>query len=437
MNTKSLMVILGLLALCFCAPEETLKALRKYCNALGSPRLYLLLDGKEPISWNLNDALNNAKTLGSGSYGVVYEVKFDGLQIPQTSHYANRRNTNNVAVKRFDIDITTVDELEAMILMSKTKYGMQVFGCQLKEYDPSHYKKNQKVPEDKIFIVMDKLGDELAKPGPLKMMKKLSPDERITYYAGLFEQTIAFFEYGYLHNDIKPENTLYDEINKRLVLIDFGCAQSTKNYLRDWGSPLYMSPNKFDIHQKNCQLVDDLFSLALTIITIENDNDAYEIFNDDTGHRTMQCMKFKKPECRLDMIVRASEILRRKGFSKPTSSADKYNFINLLQRIIEYSGFNDTPDEVKAIVRKINMDAEKRILKAQNAAQKVAETKQKKETVFPRQKEDKTTAEEMMARYKKRNGIMVSQKEEEVVILKKEKARDCSFFGLFDFLFGK
>lgn len=413
-----------------------MKRLKKYCNLADSPRLYLILDEK-PILWNLQKAVAGGHILGSGSFGTVYEVKFDGSEIPEWSSYASRRNIKKAAVKRLEIDITTIDELEIMLAMSKTKFGMQVFGCKLQIYDKKKYKSQEKIPEDKIYIVMDKLGKELTDAELLKKVAKLTPDERIRYYMELFEQVIGLYEKGFLHNDIKPENILYDENNDQMVVIDFGCAQKTNTNLKNWGTNVFMSPNKYSKVTKIAQLADDLFSLALSVVTIENQDDYEEIYTDDYGLVLKNCEKKKNENCLKNFVKRAEKILLRRGFSKPTSKFDKYNFVNLILRIIEFEHFNDSEDEVKKIVRTIASDAKDRISASKlKISKKAPPAKPAVEISVPAKKKE-FDVQSMMADYKNQKDLAKQNEKDEKKKKKKVERVECSFASIFGFFADK
>jgi serine/threonine protein kinase len=87
-------------------------------------------------------------------------------------------------------------------------------------------------------------------------------------------------EYGMVHRDIRPENIMYDKVNERYVLIDFGvtCMANDKNCNLCVGQPSYILKNNTQQDTENKMLVlcdndsatvtTDIYALTITFLSL-------------------------------------------------------------------------------------------------------------------------------------------------------------------------
>ncbi|OAP54011.1 hypothetical protein AYL99_11771 [Fonsecaea erecta] len=95
---------------------------------------------------------------------------------------------------------------------------------------------------------------------------------------------------GFLYNDLKPDNTMYDPSSRRTVLIDFGLASSeTCTYFVSGGTACYISPEY--LHRERHQ-AGDIWSLAVMIMftlrVIELPRETWDltkVFEEASPHR--------------------------------------------------------------------------------------------------------------------------------------------------------
>ena len=60
--------------------------------------------------------------------------------------------------------------------------------------------------------------------------KTLMEDEARRYFTQILEATICCEENGVVHNDMMPENILFDMENNEIKIIDFGLADEVQDH---------------------------------------------------------------------------------------------------------------------------------------------------------------------------------------------------------------
>ncbi len=112
------------------------------------------------------------------------------------------------------------------------------------------------------YIVMELVSgkrlDEMMDSGPLD--QALVTQTAIEVAEGL----TAAARIGLIHNDIKPENILFDE-EGNAKLVDFGLAAYADQVAKGgiWGTPFYVSPEK--VKGEACDVRSDIYSFGATL----------------------------------------------------------------------------------------------------------------------------------------------------------------------------
>ena len=76
---------------------------------------------------------------------------------------------------------------------------------------------------------------------------------------------------GIIQGDIKPENIIYDELNNKIYLIDFGSAtlaENYKNFTCTSGSFGYMAPELLLNNSNNPTYKSDIWSVGIVFYII-------------------------------------------------------------------------------------------------------------------------------------------------------------------------
>lgn len=207
------------------------------------------LEITDDILKNIN--FKNLESLGSGSYGKVYKFNYEN------KFYAIKvyKNSN---IKNLGIPRSIVREI-----------------CLQRKLNHPCLNKIRKIffEEYKCFIITDFYETDLSELG-------LNLDIKNILYKIL--SCLEYLENNkIIHRDIKPENILYDKITKEVKLIDFGISTIyMKNILKEKAFTFsYKSPES--IFSKNYDFKSDIWSLAITIIEIINEDNLINFEKDN------------------------------------------------------------------------------------------------------------------------------------------------------------
>ena len=104
-------------------------------------------------------------------------------------------------------------EIKILCLLINKKIGTAYFGCQYT------------LDEENVIIIQQKSDADLSDKYLKAKLLKLSPLKRMLHYQYIFEQVIALFKMGFIINDIKLENMVYNEREDKIKIIDFELGQ--------------------------------------------------------------------------------------------------------------------------------------------------------------------------------------------------------------------
>lgn len=308
----------------------------------------------EKISWDaLSEFDSSPNTLGKGAFGKVKETCFPQDKIQ------NKKNTkivlNSVAIKKVLLIQLSPIEIEILQKMSQ-KENMPVYlGCFIDKYFQF------------VYLVQEKLLDSMENETVIQNFLLLKKEFKLILYYQLFEQVFSLFELGFVNNDIKPANMMINKDQNRVYILDFGLGQKNDQRLHGSGSPAYMCPAKFNSKRtRNALIIDDLYSLVISILEIEAGGDLDAIFKDPNNRNVVleKCgsNKFMK-KCQDAIIFNANLILGRQGYvfvkdikgfinKKDESKIDNLNFSTFLLQILKFNEFNFTKSEVLQFIKK-------------------------------------------------------------------------------------
>lgn len=320
--------------------EITGTTLLNHCNFYGGDLFNNMSKIKSSIiNWNLSKALKTAKTIGEGAFGFIKEIE---------SPFSTSDQIETIVVKQAKIKNFNPFELEILYGMSIKEKGPFFYGCQ------------KSLDNQDIYLVMDKLSTDLSRSRFLKKMKDETRLYRYGIYKEIINAIVEFYLLGYTHNDIKPENMMYDDKKQKIFLIDFGMVQlngkeKESTILRKCGSPFTSSSAKF-IKRYNVKplLLDDLYSFAVSVLIMETRNNYEDILKDDvieypkmTDTRKYRCFSRKDSNECIDLIIKnAKRILESAGYppsevqSQETLTSENINFTDFILKILNYFRFD-------------------------------------------------------------------------------------------------
>ena len=134
-----------------------------------------------------------------------------------------------------------------------------------------------------------------------KQKKKFNEKDIFMFLIQLIKQLKELHSIGYIHNDIKPENIMFDKENNRFTLIDFGLSKiyiennkhiNLNKNVKRVGTLRYMSINCHNKLQTSRR--DDLISLAYTVLYLMKINLPWANLNNDNMNKLHSIIKKSK-----------------------------------------------------------------------------------------------------------------------------------------------
>jgi serine/threonine protein kinase len=185
--------------------------------------------------------------IGEGSYGCVHKPSLHCKNIKQKFNYKNyvskimKTDEAQKELKEFVVigsyDNTNEFHLGMPILcqpeLNETIINNEISGCK-----HINYKEVKKDPDDYKILLLKYGGPDLKKlcNSQLKTyLKKNAKEKTDKFWLEVHHllKGIKFFkENGIVHNDIKPQNILFNMKTNKLVFIDFGLMRSKEEIVR-------------------------------------------------------------------------------------------------------------------------------------------------------------------------------------------------------------
>jgi len=192
----------------------------------------------------INNKYTFLEKLGSGSFGVLYKGE-------------NIRTKEKVAIK-----IEPVNPV----------YGFSLLKKEASIYHRLHHLNNG-IPtvkwfgkdENNYYMVFQLLGESLERR--MQRLGKFSLEQTMEIGKNILAILKKVHHYGYIHQDIKPDNFLFDIDGKQIFIIDFGLAKVFKREEKKdkksksiIGTPCFASMRAHECCNQSKR--DDLESLA-------------------------------------------------------------------------------------------------------------------------------------------------------------------------------
>ncbi len=289
------------------------------------------------INWKVKPAFDKGKFLGKGCFGEVRRADF-----PDTENSYKKIALKMTGFKSPQDKDQLLTEISVMKAFSKSTYAAKFYGCVTEGYST-------------VYLVQDLLDHNLGSTSFRDEIRTQTCSESLALYLQMFMGAKDLWEVGFTHNDIKPENMMADKYNKRAYLIDFGRAQLNTEYNKPLGTLIFMSPNKFR-RGKPVKLIDDFYSIALSIAVVEAKGYYDDIFMKDGRSLPMSCVRMgMDSSCLAAMKENARRVLKKAGYGDYISGSSKstINFTTLIAKLIGYQTFTFTPDEVIEIMNRL------------------------------------------------------------------------------------
>ena len=282
---------------------------------------------EKTVNWNLIDALpTRGGQLGAGSFGKVVLASYPGIPSADKT-VAIKKIT---PAKNFPVYLIA-NEVRASIKMNASAGSPRFYGC---VYTVDAY------GQETIYIVSEKMNTHLLDRSFRSFVRSREVPDNIRLFRNLFEGLSYLWEFGYVHNDIKPENMMTTTGNSKLVLIDYGLVQRKTEPRNSNGSSQYMSPGKLKSAGASYTESDDLYSLALSISEIFSKN-LDDAFTDPATRRFVPDYCYSpnnKPSCQEQLQRAAISILSPifGEYQNASTQARNPNFTTLIANLISY-----------------------------------------------------------------------------------------------------
>ncbi|WDV45541.1 protein kinase [Clostridiaceae bacterium M8S5] len=178
------------------------------------------------------------KKIGSGGIGCIYKVKDENDKV-----YALKISENMYSISR---EFDAMQKLKDMDFVPKV-YDMDDFISKDKTY---------------FFLVMDYIQGQSLREYVYK--KKLKEEDLLSIWLLLIKELNSMYQKNYMYYDIKPDNILIDEINSKIIFIDFGSVVSSNSGVVEF-TPTY-NINSWLNNEKITREQSLIFSMAILII---------------------------------------------------------------------------------------------------------------------------------------------------------------------------
>lgn len=335
----------------FISAKKLVPDFQTICSPL-SNKMTTLTNIKEEVEFSIQQSFESAKKskdsfLGEGAKGLVLLVDTPLEKYPK------------VAIKYMTFSENTSLEIFLALEMGKRFNSPRLIACQFGDLE------NWPIP---IYLVFEKLDGDLEDQQTRNCIKKINKNDRLFIYKKMLLEIYDLYQFGYLHNDIKPANFVYSKDMNIPYLTDFGLASDISEELPIAGSPYFVSPGRF-LHEGVSQK-HDLYSWAMTVVFIESNaanlNDCtlfyktkWSINNPFSLSRRLDPEGFlgtRTPEFKVSLVNNVIDILQPvygNYVDSDHSSVDVYiNFTSLIAAIISYDEFKGGYfDVIIAIIR--------------------------------------------------------------------------------------
>lgn len=294
------------------------------------------LPSKTPLKWSVASAFAVGRYLGKGSFGEVHKVDY----VDSAGHQL-RIALKKIAPKYSSDKKQILTEISALAAVGQSAYMPRLYGCVTEG-------------SSKVFLATSCLESSLESTSFLNKVKLQTCKESLQYYKEMFAGLKDLWTAGFVHNDIKPANMMADAGNKHVYLIDFGLAQLNTDYNKAMGTPIYMSPAKFKGSGKVAPK-DDMYSVALSIATIEAPRTYDDIFSNGYSPMPFGCFeRHNNVECRNVVRKNLIRVMKAAGYGDyVAANKDKINLTTLLADIVSYDHFSYSFDDVLEVIDRL------------------------------------------------------------------------------------
>lgn len=336
---------------CFsCSQIGNIKDLKNFCSSMSDTHFSDYYFQNEQINKNFLES-KNQKDIYSGVSRSVIEACYP---------FKNIKNNKNpvitdtkVVVKKSNYIKEHYSKYEIQILkaLSDFKLGPRFHGCIIDE------------DQDSIYLIMEKLLTNLNSEEFMKIYKNFDKVQKLEMFLSLLKQVVYLYDQGYHNGDIKLDNMVINKDQSQFYIIDYGTSRpiDADETIRPEGTPHYASPNKLRIEgRERAKLVDDLYSLFMSFVTLEAEKNFDEIYQGtleiDRKHK-YSCYE-KKLENNCYKVVRdnAVTVLVKNDFRSKTKARpdpkNELNFTDLTYLVFNLDAFELTGIKVIEIVEK-------------------------------------------------------------------------------------
>lgn len=257
-------------------------------------------------------------------------------------------------------------EISALQAMGKSNYVPRLYGCVTKPTSTMLPARNQnfgtqaKQSPTMVYVAQEILHSDLDNTFfKAHVQTKLDVNQSYKLWIQMFQGLKDLWTVGLVHNDIKPANMMTNKDYSRIYLIDLGLTSMSDANVIHGGSPVFMSPPKFDSRAIKVSQKDDFYSVALSIADIEAKT-TMEIFSKDQNNRPVSNTCWSKSNtkvCRAAFAFNVAKILSGAGYGandQTKKDISTINFTTLMVEMIKYDAFNFSVDEVIAIIYRLS-----------------------------------------------------------------------------------
>ena len=246
-------------------------------------------------------------------------------------------------------DILNISQPMAMKVIQYNGGPNNEISCFQQVYPDGHY--DQWLESNYLYLVMP-LFAGIRLDTYLKQHDELSQPERYTIIRELFKNLKHIHQQGVTHNDLKPQNMLWDPVQKQMKIIDFGCAErmgasmkyesiQTAKFAIEYMPPEYIAGTQADPSA-------DIYSLPLILIEILGLSSKDIVFR--RAEKVLQRMQNKRFEEKMTELFIKHDKLDNVLFCKDIASdewmpAMSEFIINFIHESYDFSMYLDTLGE--------------------------------------------------------------------------------------------
>lgn len=237
----------------------------------------------------LKELINFEDRIGRGAFGSVYKIKFANKKASVKAYYISSEREYQETSGQYAKEIQAIEKMQDNKdgKGNTSKVTFEYYGC---AQDDNY-----------LYIVQELLYRDLEDKDIKSMIRSATKKVRIGVYIKIAEALALMHKKGFIHEDVKRSNIMVRSKKDKLAelefrIVDFGTA-SPINGKGKTGDLKFANPSKLPTNMVYPETLatpfDDVFSLVITIITLEGK--AEDIYEPDYDENNTEYRKIVDP----------------------------------------------------------------------------------------------------------------------------------------------